>query len=100
MMTKQGCEAMRSSQATKPLHLQCRCSLHRVRLAGLSGAALKAEAPVSTLVSEQTGQADFQDMTNVLNQLFGKTKGFQGDVEFWHGAERAGWLEKQGAGAV
>ena len=37
-----------------------------------------------------------RDMTTVLNQLFGKTKGFQGDVEFWHGAERAGWLEKQG----
>ena len=36
-------------------------------------------------------------MTQVLNQLFGKSKGFQSDVEFWHGAERSGWLEKQGA---
>ena len=38
-------------------------------------------------------------MTTVLNQLFGKTQGIQrlaGDVEFWHGVERAGWLEKQG----
>ena len=37
-----------------------------------------------------------QSMTQVLNQLFGKSKGFQSDVEFWHGAERSGWLEKQG----
>ena len=38
-------------------------------------------------------------MTTVLNQLFGKNQGLQrlaGDVEFWHGVERAGWLEKQG----
>ena len=37
-------------------------------------------------------------MSQYLNTLFGKNKGVQqGDVEFWHGAERAGWLEKQGA---
>ena len=38
-------------------------------------------------------------MTQYLNTLFGKNKAIQqGDVEFWHGAERSGWLEKQGEG--
>ena len=32
----------------------------------------------------------------MLNGLFGKGKQQVGDVEFWHGHERAGWLEKQG----
>jgi len=31
----------------------------------------------------------------MLSQVFGGPKDF-GDVEFWHGAERAGWLMKQG----
>ena len=35
-------------------------------------------------------------MGTVLNNLFGKGKGNFGDVEYWHGAERAGWLMKQG----
>lgn len=36
-------------------------------------------------------------MSQYLNSMFGKNKALQqGDVEFWHGAERAGWLEKQG----
>ena len=35
-------------------------------------------------------------MGTVLNSLFGKGKGNYGDVEYWHGAERAGWLMKQG----
>ena len=35
-------------------------------------------------------------MGTVLNNLFGKGKGSFGDVEYWHGAERAGWLMKQG----
>lgn len=35
-------------------------------------------------------------MGTVLNSLFGKSKGNYGDVEYWHGAERAGWLMKQG----
>lgn len=35
-------------------------------------------------------------MGTVLNNLFGKGKGNYGDVEYWHGAERAGWLMKQG----
>lgn len=34
-------------------------------------------------------------MSGMLNQLFGGTKNV-GDIEFWHGAERAGWLMKQG----
>lgn len=33
----------------------------------------------------------------MLNGLFGKGKQQVGDVEFWHGHERAGWLMKQGA---
>lgn len=33
----------------------------------------------------------------MLNSLFGKGKQQVGDVEFWHGNERAGWLMKQGA---
>lgn len=32
----------------------------------------------------------------MLNGLFGKGKQQVGDVEFWHGHERAGWLMKQG----
>jgi len=32
----------------------------------------------------------------MLNSLFGKGKQQVGDVEFWHGHERAGWLMKQG----
>ena len=33
----------------------------------------------------------------MLNSMFGKTgKSFCGDVEFWHGQERTGWLMKQG----
>lgn len=32
----------------------------------------------------------------MLNNLFGKGKAQVGDVEFWHGQERAGWLMKQG----
>lgn len=32
----------------------------------------------------------------MLNSLFGKGKQQVGDVEFWHGNERAGWLMKQG----
>eukprot|EP00891_Asterochloris_glomerata_P007668 jgi/Astpho2/7668/Aster-02550 len=32
----------------------------------------------------------------MLNNLFGKGKAQIGDVEFWHGQERAGWLMKQG----
>jgi len=32
----------------------------------------------------------------MLNSLFGKGKQQAGDVEFWHGHERAGWLMKQG----
>ena len=36
-------------------------------------------------------------MTTALNNLFGKGKStLTGDVEFWHGAERTGWLMKQG----
>ncbi|KAK9807263.1 hypothetical protein WJX73_004759 [Symbiochloris irregularis] len=36
-------------------------------------------------------------MTQYLNSLFGKNKAIQqGDVEYWHGADRSGWLEKQG----
>lgn len=35
-------------------------------------------------------------MGTVLNNLFGKGKGNFGDIEYWHGAERAGWLMKQG----
>ena len=35
-------------------------------------------------------------MTTVLNQMFGKQKQNYGNIEFWHGAERAGWLMKQG----
>lgn len=36
-------------------------------------------------------------MGTALNNLFGKGKStFTGDVEFWHGAERTGWLMKQG----
>lgn len=38
-------------------------------------------------------------MGTVLNSLFGKGKGNYGDVEYWHGAERAGWLMKQGNAA-
>ena len=33
----------------------------------------------------------------MLNQIFGGPHNY-GDVEFWHGPERAGWLMKQGAG--
>ena len=36
-------------------------------------------------------------MGTVLQNIFGKGKGNYGDVEYWHGAERAGWLMKQGA---
>ena len=35
-------------------------------------------------------------MGTVLQNIFGKGKNNYGDVEFWHGAERAGWLMKQG----
>lgn len=35
-------------------------------------------------------------MGTVLQNIFGKGKGNYGDVEYWHGAERAGWLMKQG----
>ena len=35
----------------------------------------------------------------LLNGLLGKGKQQVGDVEFWHGHERAGWLEKQGENA-
>ncbi|CAK0784358.1 Fatty acid synthase subunit beta [Coccomyxa viridis] len=36
-------------------------------------------------------------MGTALNNLFGKGKSsLTGDVEFWHGAERTGWLMKQG----
>lgn len=36
-------------------------------------------------------------MGTALNNLFGKGKStLAGDVEFWHGAERTGWLMKQG----
>jgi hypothetical protein len=31
-----------------------------------------------------------------LNSLLGKGKAQVGNVEFWHGHERAGWLQKQG----
>ena len=34
-------------------------------------------------------------MSTMLNQLFGGAKN-TGDIEFWHGAERTGWLMKQG----
>ena len=35
-------------------------------------------------------------MGTMLNQMFGKQKQNYGNVEFWHGAERSGWLMKQG----
>lgn len=36
-------------------------------------------------------------MGTLLNSVFGKQKQNYGNVEFWHGAERSGWLLKQGA---
>jgi hypothetical protein len=32
----------------------------------------------------------------LLNNLLGKGKAEAGDVEYWHGPERSGWLMKQG----
>ncbi len=32
----------------------------------------------------------------MLNQIFGAQKQNYGNTEFWHGAERSGWLMKQG----